>query len=175
MKPEGLTLWLTGLSGAGKTTISRILEREISGRGLRVERLDGDMIRSHLSKDLGFTKEDRFTQIERVTYVAKLLTRHGVIVIVSLISPYREMRNYPRQHIPPFVEIYVHCPLEECIRRDVKGLYNRALKGEIHRFTGIHDPYEPPDNPDFTVYTKEETPEQSAERILHFLETRLKI
>ncbi|OYD09570.1 adenylyl-sulfate kinase [Paludifilum halophilum] len=167
---KGVTLWLTGLSGAGKTTIACILEQKLKERGLRVERLDGDVVRTHLTKDLGFSKEDRCEHIERVTYVAELLTRHGVIVLASFISPYRSMRAYSRKRISSFVEVYVHCPLEECIRRDVKGLYEKAMKGGIPCFTGINDPYEAPENPDLTVNTQEETPEESAERVLRHLE-----
>ncbi|MFC4077978.1 adenylyl-sulfate kinase [Salinithrix halophila] len=172
MNKQGITLWLTGLSGAGKTTIALQLEQKLKKLGLPVENLDGDQVRTHLTRGLGFSRKDRFTNIERVAYVAELLTRHGVIVLASLISPYREMRDYCRQLIPSFAEIYVKCPVEECIRRDVKGLYAKALKGEIPRFTGITDPYEEPLNPELTLNTAEESPEESAERVIDFLRKR---
>lgn len=169
---KGVTLWLTGLSGAGKTTIARILEQRLNERKISVERLDGDELRTHLTKDLGYSREDRFTHIQRVTYVARLLTHHGVVVLASFISPYREMRLYSRQQISSFIEVYVRCPLEECIRRDVKGLYAQAIKGDISDFTGISDPYEEPKNPEITINTAEETPEQSTRNILRYLEDK---
>lgn len=167
---KGVTLWFTGLSGAGKSTIARLVAAELQKRGRRVEILDGDEVREHLSKGLGFSKEDRDTNVRRIAYVASLLTRNGVIVITAAISPYRETRNWARQWIGNFVEVYVDCPIEVCAKRDVKGLYARAYAGEIPQFTGVSDPYEPPLNPEITVYTHRETPSESAMKVLHGLE-----
>ncbi|SDX17010.1 adenylylsulfate kinase [Marininema mesophilum] len=169
MNQQGITLWFTGLSGAGKTTIALHLEKRLQELGIRVKRLDGDEVRARLAPDLGFSKKDRFTHIERVSYVADLLTRYGVIVLASFISPYREMRQLCREQIESFAEVYVHCPLEECIQRDVKGLYARALKGEISNFTGISQPYEEPESPDLTVDSHKETASESADRVMNFL------
>jgi len=167
---KGFTLWFTGLSGSGKTALAKAVEAELRSRGLKVERLDGDIVRRSLTKDLGFTKEDRDTNIERVTFVAKLLTRNGVAVLCSFISPYRERRAKSRAEIGNFVECYVECPLEVCIERDVKGLYKRALAGEIENFTGISDPYEPPENPEIVVHTAEQSLEECVQVILRRLE-----
>ncbi|MHA1210779.1 MAG: adenylyl-sulfate kinase, partial [Candidatus Freyarchaeota archaeon] len=150
---EGFGVWLTGLPASGKTTIARALEKALRRRGLRVEVLDGDEVRRNLSPDLGFTRKDRETHARRVAYVAKLLVRNGVAVIVGLISPYRNFREHARKQIGNFVEVWVKCPLEECMRRDPKGLYERALRGEISDLTGIQDPYEEPLNPEVTVDT----------------------
>ena len=169
---EGFTLWFTGLSGSGKTTIAKIVEAELRARGLRVERLDGDIVRQSLTRDLGFSKEDRDKNIERVTFVAKLLSRNGVAVIASFISPYRAARARARAETTNFIEVYVKCPIEVCIERDVKGLYAKALAGEIKGFTGIDDPYEEPENPELTIETDKESPEESAARILRYLEER---
>jgi adenylyl-sulfate kinase len=169
---EGFTVWLTGLSGAGKTTIALELERELRARNLRVERLDGDTVREGLTRDLGFSKEDRDKNIERVTFVAKLLSRNGVGVIASFISPYREARQKVREETTNFIEVYVNAPLETCMERDVKGMYAKALAGQIKNFTGIDDPYEVPENPAVTVYTDRETVEESVARILSHLETQ---
>ncbi|MGC8834226.1 MAG: adenylyl-sulfate kinase, partial [Armatimonadota bacterium] len=144
MNNKGFTVWFTGLSGAGKTTISQLVAEEIRRRGRNVEILDGDVVRTHLSKGLGFSKEDRDTNIRRIAFVCKLLTRNGVAVIAAAISPYRDVREEARREIGNFVEVYVRCPLEVCIQRDVKGLYQKALRGEIPNFTGISDPYEEP-------------------------------
>lgn len=167
---KGFTLWFTGLSGSGKTTIAKEVEQELRRRGLKVERLDGDIVRQGLTRDLGFSKEDRDKNIERVTFVAKLLTRNGVAVLCSFISPYRERRNLSRQEIGEFIEVYVECPLEECIRRDVKGMYARAIAGEIPNFTGISDPYEEPENPEIVCHTAQETVAESTARIIAYLE-----
>ena len=167
---KGFTLWFTGLSGSGKTALAKAVEVELRSRGLGVERLDGDTVRESLTKDLGFTKEDRDTNIERVTFVAKLLTRNGVGVLCSFISPYRERRAKSRAEIGNFVECYVECPLEVCIERDVKGLYQRAIAGEIENFTGISDPYEAPENAEIVVHTGQQTLEESASVILQRLE-----
>jgi len=166
----GFTVWFTGLSGAGKTTLGAHLAEVLRVRGQRVEVLDGDVVRTNLSKGLGFTREDRDTNIRRIGFVAKLLTRNDVAVIVGAISPYRGVRDEVRQEIGNFIEVYVRCPLDELIRRDVKGLYERALKGEVTQFTGVSDPYEEPLNPEVTVYTDRETIEESAAKVVEALE-----
>lgn len=170
MKKQGVTLWFTGLSGSGKTTICRRVTTLLQQRQVKVERLDGDVIRQHLTKDLGFSREDRMTHIERVTYVAHLLSKHHVIVLAAFISPYEEMRAHARRKISQFREVYVKCPLETCARRDVKGLYRKAMNGEIQKFTGISDPYEPPQNPDLILKTDQETVEESAMKVVTYLE-----
>jgi len=167
---KGVTVWFTGLSGAGKTTISKEVERQLRNRNLNVEVLDGDVLRKHLTSDLGFSKEDRKQNVRRAAYVAKLLTRNDVIVLASFISPYEEMRRECREAIGSFVEVYVKCSIKECIRRDVKGLYKKALDGEIERFTGITDPFEEPLNPEVTVHTDKETVEESAAKVITYLE-----
>jgi len=166
---KGFTLWFTGLSGAGKSTISKIVEAELIKRGKNVEILDGDEVRENLSKGLGFSKEDRDTNIKRIGYVAKLLARNGVAVITAAISPYREVRDHIRRENRDFVEVFVKCPLEKCIERDVKGLYKKAIAGEIRQFTGISDPYEEPVNPEVVVETNLDTPEESAAKIINKL------
>jgi adenylyl-sulfate kinase len=163
---KGFTLWFTGLSGSGKTTLAKALEPELRKRGLKVERLDGDIVRQSLTRDLGFSKEDRNKNIERVTFVAKLLTRNGVATICSFISPYIERRNRTRQEIGNFVECYVECPLATLVERDVKGLYKKALAGEIQNFTGISDPYEPPPNSEIVVNSATQTVKESVAVIL---------
>lgn len=168
-RQPGFTLWLTGLSGAGKTTIASALERELRARGLYIERLDGDTVREGLTRDLGFSKADRDRNIERVSYVAMLLSRNGVGVIAAFISPYREARLKARQVCTNFIEVYVNAPLEVCIARDTKGLYAKALAGEIPNFTGISDPYEAPEAPEITLYTDRETAEACAARVLEYL------
>lgn len=167
---QGFTLWMTGLSGSGKTTIAKIVEAELKERGLKVERLDGDVVRQSLTRDLGFSKEDRDKNIERVTFVAKLLSRNGVGVIASFISPYQAVRDMIRRETTNFIEVFVHAPLEVCVERDVKGMYAKAFAGEIQNFTGVSDPYEEPTNPDIVVHTHEETPEESAARLIAYLE-----
>ncbi len=156
---KGFTLWFTGMSGAGKSTVSAILERRLRALGAKVEVLDGDVVRTHLSKGLGFSKEDRDTNIRRIGFVCQLLSRNGVIAIAAAISPYRETRDWVRSQVPHFVEVYAHCPLETLIARDVKGLYKKAIAGEIKEFTGVSDPYEAPLQPEVTIYTDRETPE----------------
>lgn len=163
---RGLTVWFTGLSGAGKTTLSRAIHAELSARGYRAEWLDGDVIRQNLTKDLGFSKEDRDENIRRIGFVAELLTRHGVVVLVSAISPYRTARDEVRKRIGAFLEVYVHAPLAVCEARDVKGLYRRARAGEIQHLTGIDDPYEPPLSPDLECRTDRESVEESVAKIL---------
>lgn len=167
---KGFTLWFTGLSGAGKSTLSGHVADELRRRGLNVEILDGDEVRTNLSKGLGFSKEDRDTNIKRIGYVCQLLTRNGVVAISAAISPYREVRDYNRQQISHFIEIYVKCSIEALARRDVKGLYKKALAGELQNFTGISDPYEPPLNPEITVDTERQTEEESGRAILSYLE-----
>lgn len=163
--PGGFTLWLTGLSGAGKTTIARLLEKRFRDLEARVEVLDGDLVRTYLSKGLGFTKEDRDENIRRIGFVCELLSRNGVIVIVAAISPYRAVREEIRGRIPKFVEVFIHCPLDVLIERDPKGLYKRALAGELGNFSGISDPYEPPLFPEVTVNSSLESPEESTTKI----------
>ncbi len=164
---RGFTLWFTGLSGAGKTTISEIVEKELRERFGKVEVLDGDIVRTNLSKGLGFSREDRDTNILRIGFVAELLTRNGVGVIVSAISPFKEARDQVRRNIgEDFIEVYVDAPLEVCAERDVKGLYKKAFAGEIGQFTGVSDPYEPPARPELVVHTERETPAESAERVV---------
>jgi adenylylsulfate kinase len=172
---DGFTLWFTGLSGAGKTTIAEIVRPELERRGRLVEWLDGDEVREHLSKGLGFSKEDRDTNIDRIGWVAARLTRHGAAVIVSAISPYREAREQARKMIEEhgtFVEVFVDASVEECARRDVKGLYEKAFKGEIKEFTGVSDPYEAPEQPEIRIDSEHEEAEESARRILQLLEER---
>ena len=170
MSQKGFTLWFTGLSGAGKSTLSCIVEEELRRRGLRVEVLDGDVVRTNLSKGLGFSKEDRDINIRRIGFVCHLLSRNGVASIAAAISPYREVRDEVRQMIGDFVEVYVHCPVDVCAKRDVKGLYAKAMAGEIPGFTGVSDPYEEPLNPEVVVDSSKETVEQSARKILRKLE-----
>jgi len=162
---KGFTLWFTGLSGAGKSTLSRMLFERLKAAGARVELLDGDVVRTNLSKGLGFSKEDRDTNIRRIGFVCELLSRNGVIAIAAAISPYREIRREVRERIGDFVEVYCACPLEVLVERDVKGLYRKALAGEIPQFTGISDPYEEPENPEVICYTDRETPEESVGKI----------
>lgn len=170
MRHQGFTLWFTGLSGAGKSTISGILEKRLRAAGAKVEVLDGDAVRENLSKGLGFSKEDRDINIRRIGFVCGLLSRNGVIAIAAAISPYRAVRDEVRSHIHNFIEIYVECPLEVVTGRDVKGLYKKAIKGEIGQFTGVSDPYEPPLHPEVVVHSASETPEQSAEKVWAKLE-----
>ena len=175
-KDQGFVLWLTGLSGAGKTTLAGRLVPELRARGLRVEVLDGDEVRTNLSKGLGFSKEDRDTNVRRIGYVARLLARNGVAAVTAAISPYAEVREEVRRAAyadgTEFVEVYVECPLEVLAERDVKGLYKKALAGEIQGFTGVSDPYEAPPAPDVAVRTHEESIETSAGRIIAELERR---
>jgi len=163
---------MTGLSGAGKTTIALELLRQLDGRNLKLERLDGDIVRQSLTADLGFSAEDRRKNIERVTFVAKLLSRNGIGCICSFISPYQAVRDYVRQNTTNFLEVFVDAPLELVIERDVKGLYKKALAGEIPNFTGISDPFEAPQNPDIHLHTGRETVEESARIIIDELERR---
>ncbi len=168
---KGFTIWFTGLSGAGKTTISRLVEQELRRRGYKVEVLDGDVVRENLSKGLGFSKEDRDTNIRRIGFVCELLTRNDVIAIAAAISPYRAIRDENRARVGGrFVEVYCKCPIDVLAERDVKGLYKKALAGEIKNFTGVDDPYEPPLQPEVVVESDRETPESSARKVLVHLE-----
>jgi len=165
MNQRGVTLWFTGLSGAGKTTITQALEKKLRESGYGIEVLDGDVVRTNLTKGLGFSKADRDENIRRIGFVSHLLTRHGVIVLVSAISPYRDIRGEVRQKIGDFVEIFVNAPLAVCEGRDVKGLYEKARKGEIKGFTGIDDPYEEPLNPEVECRTDLESLEESVAKV----------
>ncbi len=166
---RGLVVWLTGLPGSGKTTIATRAAERLRAMGYRVEVLDGDWVRKTINPDAGFTREERLRHLRRVAWIARLLARNGVIVLCSFVSPYREARKIIREIIEeeaPFLEIYVKCPLEECIRRDPKGLYAKALRGEIKHFTGITDPYEPPENPDLVLDTVNNTVEENTQKLL---------
>lgn len=167
---KGFTLWFTGLPCSGKTTVAEIVEKELRNRGLNVESLDGDEIRKHFSKGLGFSKEDRDTHILRMGFIAKLLSRNGVAVSAAFVSPYREIRDQIRKDMEGFIEIFVKCPVEVCIERDVKGMYKKALAGEIKNFTGVSDPYEEPLNPELVIETDKESIEESVQKVLQMLE-----
>ncbi len=175
-KHQGFTLWFTGLSGSGKSTLTARLESEFKVRGYKVELLDGDVVRTNLSQGLSFSKEDRDINVRRIGFVCDLLSRNGVIALSAAISPYenvrREVRELVESHGAAFVEVYTQCSLEELVRRDVKGLYKRALAGEIQHFTGVSDPYEAPENPDVLVESDSEPIEESFEKILRHLEDR---
>jgi adenylyl-sulfate kinase len=166
----GFTLWFTGLPCSGKSAIADRLAEIFKERGLRVERLDGDIVRQSLTRDLGFSKADRDENIRRVTFVAKLLSRNGVAVLTSFVSPYREIRDESRKEIANFVEAYAKCSLDTCIARDVKGMYQKAIEGKIKEFTGISDPYEEPLSPEILVDTDKETLEESTQKVLKRLE-----
>ena len=167
---KGVTVWFTGLPCSGKTTAADVVADKLRARNQMVERLDGDIVRKTLTKDLGFSKEDRHTNIQRVTYVSKLLTRNGVIVLSTFISPYKAVRAESRKEISNFIEVFVKCSLDVCIERDVKGMYKKALAGEIKEFTGIDDPYEDPEEPELIIETDNETVEESAEKVILKLE-----
>ena len=167
----GFTVWMTGLSGSGKSTVTALLEQELRARGSRVEVLDGDVVRKHLTDGLGFSREDRDTNIRRIGWVCQILSRNDVVAIAAVISPYRAVRDDVRARIGRFVEVYMEAPLEVLVQRDVKGLYRKAMAGEIKNFTGVDDAYEPPLHPEVTCYSDgRETPEQSAAKILARLE-----
>jgi len=163
---KACTIWFTGLPSSGKSTLAEMLEKRLKGMGYYVEVLDGDVVRTNLSRGLGFSKEDRDINIRRIGFVCHLLTRNGTFAISAAISPYRETREEIREQIGNFVEVFVKCPVEECIRRDVKGLYKKALAGEIKEFTGVSDPYEEPLNPEVIVESDKEEPEESLNKIL---------
>ena len=170
-RSSGFTIWLTGPSGSGKSTVAAILERELRGRGLRVEVLDGDVVRTHLTKGLGFSREDRDENVRRVGWICELLSRNDVIAIAAVISPYRAVRDEIRGRIGRFVEVHMDAPIEVLAGRDVKGLYRRAKAGEIRNFTGVDDPYEPPLSPEVTCHTDgREAPGESAAKVLRALE-----
>jgi adenylyl-sulfate kinase len=167
---QGFTLWFTGLSGSGKSTLSHLVAQRLRESGAKVEVLDGDVVRTHLSKGLGFSKEDRDENIRRIGFVCELLSRNGVIAIAAAISPYRAVREDVRARIPNFIEVYMACPIQVLSERDVKGLYKKALAGELAHFTGISDPYEAPAAPEITVNSSVETPEEGLEKVLAKLE-----
>lgn len=177
VESSGFTLWFTGLSGSGKSTISQVVFDRLRAAGRRVELLDGDVVRTHLSQGLGFTKEDRDTNVRRIGFVCELLSRNGVIAVVAAISPYRAAREEVRAKIDvhktgAFVEVFVECPLSVLAERDVKGLYKQAMAGLIPHFTGVSDPYEPPANPDLWIRSDRETVEHSVERVWTMLKDR---
>ncbi len=163
------TIWLTGLPSSGKTTTAFALAAALREGGVKVECLDGDELRRKVGRELGFSREDRLENIRRAVYISKLLNRNGVTTVISMIAPYAEMRDYARAELESYVEVYVHCPLEECIRRDVKGLYAKAIKGEIAAFTGISDIYEPPTHPEITIHTHTNGVESNVRQILDSL------
>ncbi|TMB91615.1 MAG: adenylyl-sulfate kinase [Chloroflexi bacterium] len=165
MMNTGFTIWFTGLSGSGKSTLSEVIEQRMKALGRNVEVLDGDIVRTHLSKGLGFSREDRDTNIKRIGFVCNLLTRNGVICISAAIAPYRDARDWARKEIGNFVEVYVRCPLDVCRQRDVKGLYKLVDEGKLKNFTGVDDPYEEPLHPELIVETDKETVEESVARI----------
>jgi adenylylsulfate kinase len=171
---KGFIIWFTGLSGSGKTTIARILEKRVQASGRHLESLDGDVVRTHLSKGLGFSKEDRDTNIRRIGYVGHLLQRNGVAVVCSAISPYRATRDELREMVgEDFIEVYADCPLEICATRDGKvEMYAKAMRGEIKEFTGVSDPYEAPEHPELHLHTNDETPDESADRVMRYLVER---
>lgn len=168
---KGLTLWLTGLSGSGKSTISQALYKKLLSLNpkLAIEILDGDEVREHLCKDLGFSKEDRFTNIERIAFLAGKISKHGVLVIVPVIAPYKEARAKARALSLNFAEVFIKTSLDEVIKRDVKGLYKKALSGEIKNFTGISDPYEEPENPEILIETAKQSIDESVSKIVDYL------
>ena len=167
---EPFTIWFTGLSGSGKSTLSRRVYLEIRRRGLKAELLDGDIIRTNFSQELGFTKRERDINVKRIGFLSWLLNKHGIISVVAAIAPYEETRQINRKLIKNYIEVFCNCPLEVVEKRDVKGLYAKARKGLIPHFTGISDPYEPPSNPEIVVYTDKETVEESVNKIIDFLE-----
>ena len=169
---KGVTVWFTGLSGSGKTTVATRVHELLQERHIHSERLDGDVVRQSLTRDLGFSKEDRDKNIERVTFVAKLLTRNGVVVLTAFISPYKRMRDNARAEIGDFLEVFVRTPMEVLLERDVKGMYRKAMAGEIQNFTGVNDPYEEPENPELVLDTDQESIEESALRVIDALEER---
>lgn len=169
MEHPGFTIWFTGLSGSGKSTLAQAVADALRSRGMKVEVLDGDVIRTNLSKGLGFSKEDRDTNIRRIGWVCEVLSRNGVVAIAAAISPYRALRDEVRSKIERFVEVFVQVPLDVAIERDVKGLYQKALSGEIHNFTGVSDPYEEPLKPEVVCNTANESVSQSVEKIMQFL------
>lgn len=167
---QGVTIWFTGLPCCGKTTIADRLAGHLKDKGVLVERLDGDLVRQNLSRDLGFSKKDRDENIRRAIFLAKMLTRNNVIVLASFVSPYRKQRRKARKEIKRFIEVYVRCPVKICMKRDVKGMYKKALEGTIQHFTGVDDPYEEPENPELIVDTDIESIKESVEKVLQKIE-----
>jgi adenylyl-sulfate kinase len=172
MKHEGFTIWFTGMSGAGKSTLAERMMERLRENNAKAELLDGDIVRTNLSQGLGFSKEDRDTNILRIGFVSQLLSRNGVIVVVAAISPYRETREEVKRRSGNFVEVFVDCPLDVLVARDTKGLYKRALSGEIGHFTGVSDPYEPPSDPCVVVRSDRESIDESLDKIWRELESR---
>lgn len=170
---NGLTIWFTGLSGAGKSTLNQAVYERLARRGLSVETLDADNVRQHLGRGLGYSKADRDENVRRIGFVANLLTKHGVVVLVSAISPYRAVRDEVRQSIGNFVEVYVNAPLDVCEQRDVKGLYRKARSGELRGFTGVDDPYEPPLDAEIECRTDRETIAESTDKVVEYLKKRM--
>jgi adenylyl-sulfate kinase len=166
---KGIVIWFTGLPCSGKTTLSKEIEKYFQNKNLPIQRLDGDVVRETISNDLGFSKEDRDKNIERMSYVAQILSNNGVNVVSAFVSPYQEMRNFTRSLCDNFVEVYVKCDIEECKKRDVKGMYAKAQRGEIKDFTGVQDPFEEPRNPEVIVDTQNESIEQSMQKIIKYL------
>ena len=169
MEHQGATIWMTGLSGSGKSTVAKMLAKRLRAIGARVEILDGDVVRTNLSKGLGFSKEDRDANIRRIGFVCNLLSRNGVFAIAAAISPYRAVRDEVRGATDNFVEVYTDCPLETLVKRDVKGLYKKALAGEIKNFTGVSDPYEAPDSPEVRLDSSQQTAEESTDLVWQYL------
>jgi len=169
MNSKGIVVWFTGFSGAGKTTVADKVNEILKDKNVRVQRLDGDIVRQSLTKDLGFSKEDRDINIERVAFVAKLLSDHGVIVLSTFISPYQRHRDLIRNMSNNYAEVFVNAPIEVCEERDVKGLYKKARAGEIENFTGVNDPYEVPENPDLVLNTGEEDIDESVAKVINYL------
>jgi adenylylsulfate kinase len=168
--PPGFTVWFTGLPCSGKSTLAELVAADLRRQGQPVEVLDGDEIRTHLSADLGFSKEDRDRHIRRIGWLCELLSRNGVVAVAAFIAPYREVRGLNRREIVRYVEVFVDCPVDVCAQRDVKGMYARAMRGEIRNFTGVSDPYEEPLDPEVAVHTDRETPEESAAKVLAHIE-----
>jgi len=169
IREKGVTVWFTGLPCSGKTTIADRVAKILRAEDYKVERLDGDIVRQGLTSDLGFSKEDRDENIKRISFVSNLLTRNGVVVLATFVSPYKERRNLSRNEIKDFVEIYTRCSFEECLRRDVKGMYKKALAGEIKGFTGVNDPYEEPENPELIIDTDKESLDESVRKVMNRL------
>lgn len=170
IQQKGVTAWFTGLPCCGKTTIAKKVAEHLKQKGYVAEHLDGDLVRENLTSDLGFSKKDREENLKRVTFIAKLLTRNNVIVLATFVSPYKQRREQSRKEIGAFIEIYVKCPLEVCMKRDVKGMYKKALAGEIQQFTGVQDPYEEPEHPELILETDHESVEESVDKVLKTLE-----
>ncbi len=167
---EGFVLWFTGLPCSGKTTVADMVAEKVKETGRKIERLDGDVVRQSLSADLGFSREDRAENIRRISFVSKMLSRNGVGVITTFVSPYKDIRRQVREKVTNYIEVYVDCPIEECKKRDVKGMYKKAKKGEIENFTGVSDPYEIPGEPEIVIHTDRETPKESCARVMVYLQ-----